>query len=224
MRPVLPIAHALWIALWMNGIRGSVACRGWVLGSCHGLGDGQLRRPAGRRAVRRDRSAGRPAGPGVLVDRPGPGRGAAGHRPAGRPGRGGPVHDHTGCRIPRGGRELAGRDHRPVGGGTVPVPGFSRGGPGRQGGPRTGRAGPGRRQGGGGRGSASRCRPAVCWPPSGGSWNRWIEPDAGEAVLAGLVAMGVVDGSAGVRRLRPALLARTGSGSGCKTSRTGTPG
>ena len=39
-----------------------------------------------------------------------------------------------------------------------------------------------------------------------------IEPDAGEAVLAGLVAMGVVDGSAGVRRLRPALLARYGLG------------
>ena len=39
-----------------------------------------------------------------------------------------------------------------------------------------------------------------------------IEPDAGEAVLAGLVAMGVVDGSAGVRRLRPALLAKYGLG------------
>ena len=39
-----------------------------------------------------------------------------------------------------------------------------------------------------------------------------IEPDAGEAVLAALVAMGVVDGSAGVRRLRPALLARYGLG------------
>ena len=39
-----------------------------------------------------------------------------------------------------------------------------------------------------------------------------IEPTAGEAVLAGLVAMGVVDGSAGVRRLRPALLARYGLG------------
>jgi hypothetical protein len=31
-------------------------------------------------------------------------------------------------------------------------------------------------------------------------------------VLAGLVAMGVVDGSGGVRRLRPALLARYGLG------------
>jgi len=31
-------------------------------------------------------------------------------------------------------------------------------------------------------------------------------------VLAALVAMGVVDGSAGVRRLRPALLARYGLG------------
>jgi hypothetical protein len=39
-----------------------------------------------------------------------------------------------------------------------------------------------------------------------------IEPDAGEAVLAGLITMGVVDGSAGVRRLRPALLARYGLG------------
>jgi Domain of unknown function (DUF222) len=39
-----------------------------------------------------------------------------------------------------------------------------------------------------------------------------IEPDAGEAVLAGLVEMGGVDGPAGVRRLRPALLARYGLG------------
>ena len=39
-----------------------------------------------------------------------------------------------------------------------------------------------------------------------------IEPDAGEAVLSGLVAMGGVDGSAGIRRLRPAMLATYGLG------------
>ena len=39
-----------------------------------------------------------------------------------------------------------------------------------------------------------------------------VEPAAAEAVLAGLVAMGEVDGSAGVRRLRPAMLARYGLG------------
>ena len=51
-----------------------------------------------------------------------------------------------------------------------------------------------------------------------------IEPDAGEAVPAGLVAMGVVDGSAGVRRLRPALLARYGLGERLQYIQTGTPG
>jgi hypothetical protein len=58
------------------------------------------------------------------------------------------------------------------------------------------------------------------------AWRRLeplIEPDAGEAVLAGLVAMGVVDGSAGVRRLRPALLARYGLGEVLRRLRTGTP-
>ena len=39
-----------------------------------------------------------------------------------------------------------------------------------------------------------------------------IEPDAVPAVTAGLVAMGAVDGPAGVRRLRPAMLARYGLG------------
>jgi HNH endonuclease len=39
-----------------------------------------------------------------------------------------------------------------------------------------------------------------------------VEPTAAEAVLAGLVAMGEVDGSAGIRRLRPAMLARYGLG------------
>jgi hypothetical protein len=39
-----------------------------------------------------------------------------------------------------------------------------------------------------------------------------VEPDAVEAVAAGLVAMGAVDGPAGVRRLRPAMLARYGLG------------
>ena len=39
-----------------------------------------------------------------------------------------------------------------------------------------------------------------------------IEPDATDAVLAGLVTMGVVDGPVGVRRLRPALLAEYGLG------------
>ena len=39
-----------------------------------------------------------------------------------------------------------------------------------------------------------------------------VEPAAAEAVLGGLVAMGEVDGSAGVRRLRPAMLARYGLG------------
>ena len=40
-----------------------------------------------------------------------------------------------------------------------------------------------------------------------------VEPDAVPAVAAGLVAMGEVDGPAGVRRLRPAMLARYGLGS-----------
>ena len=39
-----------------------------------------------------------------------------------------------------------------------------------------------------------------------------LEPDAVPAVAAGLVAMGAVDGPAGVRRLRPAMLARYGLG------------
>ena len=39
-----------------------------------------------------------------------------------------------------------------------------------------------------------------------------VEPDAVPAVAAGLVAMGAVDGPAGVRRLRPAMLARYGLG------------
>ena len=39
-----------------------------------------------------------------------------------------------------------------------------------------------------------------------------VEPDAVDAVAAGLVAMGEVDGPAGVRRLRPAMLARYGLG------------
>jgi hypothetical protein len=50
-----------------------------------------------------------------------------------------------------------------------------------------------------------------------------IEPDAGEAVLAGLITMGVVDGSAGVRRLRPALLSRYGLGEVLQEVETGTP-
>jgi hypothetical protein len=39
-----------------------------------------------------------------------------------------------------------------------------------------------------------------------------LEPGAVDAVVAGLVAMGEVDGATGVRRLRPALLARYGLG------------
>src|SRR6478752_4216257 len=39
-----------------------------------------------------------------------------------------------------------------------------------------------------------------------------LEPGAVDAVAAGLVAMGEVDGAAGVRRVRPALLARYGLG------------
>ena len=39
-----------------------------------------------------------------------------------------------------------------------------------------------------------------------------IEPDATDAVLAGLITIGEVDGPVGVRRLRPALLARYGLG------------
>src|SRR6476469_5313826 len=39
-----------------------------------------------------------------------------------------------------------------------------------------------------------------------------LEPGAVDAVAAGLVAMGEVDGTAGVRRVRPALLARYGLG------------
>src|SRR6478736_5314375 len=39
-----------------------------------------------------------------------------------------------------------------------------------------------------------------------------LEPGAVDAVAAGLVAMGEVDGSTGVRRVRPALLARYGLG------------
>ena len=39
-----------------------------------------------------------------------------------------------------------------------------------------------------------------------------LDPDAVDAVAAGLVAMGEVDGPAGVRRIRPALLARYGLG------------
>jgi hypothetical protein len=39
-----------------------------------------------------------------------------------------------------------------------------------------------------------------------------IDPDAVDAVAAGLVAMGQVDGTSGVRRVRPALLARYGLG------------
>jgi hypothetical protein len=39
-----------------------------------------------------------------------------------------------------------------------------------------------------------------------------VEPDAVDAVAAGLVAMGAVDGPSGVRRVRPALLARYGLG------------
>ncbi len=39
-----------------------------------------------------------------------------------------------------------------------------------------------------------------------------VEPDAVDSVAAGLVAMGEVDGPAGVRRLRPAMLARYGLG------------
>jgi hypothetical protein len=39
-----------------------------------------------------------------------------------------------------------------------------------------------------------------------------VEPDAVPAVAAGLVAMGVVDGPVGVRRLRPAMLSRYGLG------------
>jgi hypothetical protein len=39
-----------------------------------------------------------------------------------------------------------------------------------------------------------------------------VEPDAVPAVAAGLVAMGAVDGPAGVRQLRPAMLARYGLG------------
>src|SRR6478736_4809691 len=39
-----------------------------------------------------------------------------------------------------------------------------------------------------------------------------LEPGAVDAVTAGLVAMGEVDGAAGVRRVRPALLARYGLG------------
>ncbi len=39
-----------------------------------------------------------------------------------------------------------------------------------------------------------------------------VEPDAVPAVTAGLVAMGAVDGPVGVRRLRPAMLARYGLG------------
>jgi hypothetical protein len=39
-----------------------------------------------------------------------------------------------------------------------------------------------------------------------------VEPDAVESVAAGLVAMGAVDGPVGVRRLRPAMLARYGLG------------
>ena len=39
-----------------------------------------------------------------------------------------------------------------------------------------------------------------------------LEPGAVDAVAAGLVAMGEVDGTAGVRRVRPAMLARYGLG------------
>jgi hypothetical protein len=39
-----------------------------------------------------------------------------------------------------------------------------------------------------------------------------VEPAAGDAVVAGLVAIGSTDGPSGVRRLRPALLARYGLG------------
>ena len=52
-----------------------------------------------------------------------------------------------------------------------------------------------------------------------------LEPGAVDAVAAGLVAMGEVDGAHGVRRVRPALLARYGLGERLQEIwRTGTEG
>ena len=115
---------------------------------------------------------------------------------------------------------VAGRVHPAVGRRPVPVPGRPRRRPGRQGGPRADRpAGPGQASASalvGARVAVREGRLSVSAGCVVASELRQLtpllEPGAVDAVAAGLVAMGEVDGTAGVRRVRPAMLARYGLG------------